>query len=184
MAERHCATAGCTGTLPQGKGQHCPRCGGTKFTGDGPKRRTGLGVVFLAILVAAGAALFFGRHTAFPPKSSPERRELEQAYELASKMTQPTSRDEAYSDVVHRAMEKGDYEFACKVGGEMMMAAARDKCLREIVDEALTNDHVDWAKRAAEEMTMPADRDAALKRIMDHAAGRPLDEKGTYPSKP
>jgi hypothetical protein len=124
--------------------------------------------VLLVLAVAVAVSLMYVKsHRAL--NLTPERQRLIQAYDVASRMTLPTARDEAYADVVGRALREHDFEYACEVSGDMTMPTPKDKCLRDIVEEALSAHQNAWASRAAEEMVMPTARDAALKRIMEGA---------------
>jgi hypothetical protein len=163
---RRCATRGCTGSLPAGKGKHCPRCGGTNFQRPGLGRRrawlllmAGLGIAAIAIVIA--------KRTAVP--IPPERRALIEAHDLASRMTMANARDDAYEQIVHGALAHHDFEYACQVSGEMVMSSSKDKCLLAVVEEALKTHQQTWAIRAADEMVMTSSRDDAYKKIMDAA---------------
>jgi hypothetical protein len=167
MAVRRCATQGCPGILPAGTGTHCPRCGGTRFVRERRlvRRLLFAGVLALGIVFVV---LVLGRHEGMPATgSSSGRRALVEAHEVASRMSATNTRDEAYADIVRRALAQQDYEYACEVGGEMSTSSIKDKCLLDVVEEALKAHQKAWATRAAEEMNNVGDRDAAFKRILN-----------------
>src|SRR6185437_10437307 len=103
MPERRCATEGCTGTLPDGKGKHCPRCGGTTFLNP-RKRPSWIRLVALTLALAIAIGIFTARsiHQPMSTGTSASRAELTQSYEVASRMTSANARDDAYADIVHR----------------------------------------------------------------------------------
>jgi hypothetical protein len=171
MSDRRCATEGCLGTLPAGVGTHCPRCGGTVFLTE-PKRRRWI-LPLVALLALAVVLLIFSARQQMQPTASPAGRPaLVQAHELAARMTAANARDEAYADIMQRALAQHDYEYACQLGGEMTMASNRDRYLLVIVEEALKGQEPKWATQAAEQMVNALDRDAALKKIMQATSGK------------
>jgi hypothetical protein len=122
-----------------------------------------IGVIILIFSVRVGS----------PSTASPVGRPaLVQAHELAARMTAANTRDEAYADILQRALAQHDYEYACQLGGEMTMASNRDKYLLVVVEEALKGQEAQWATRAADQMINAADRDAALKKIMQATSGK------------
>jgi hypothetical protein len=176
MSLRHCATEGCPGTLPPRKGKHCPRCGGTEFLKPRRARRWVL-VISASLVVLAALAITIGlvssRDSAtakFP--TTPQRQALMDARDLAAKMTVPIARDEAFAEVIHRALAEHDFEYACQLGNEMSIPTLKDKSLLEIVDEALKGHQTLWANRAADLMVVATNRDAAFRKIMDTGADK------------
>ena len=171
MSERRCATAGCPGTLPAGIGTHCPRCGGTEFLGRKRNARK-RAVVLILVAFAVVVSLITARQSRRAPRSSAHSQALIEAHDVAGNMTSATARDDAFADIVKRALAKHDYEYACQVANEMTMSNARDKSLKEILEDTLKSHETHWAKVAAESMIQTQDRDAALRRIMDAGQGK------------
>jgi hypothetical protein len=164
MSQRRCAAPGCIGTLPRREGKFCPKCGGTQFL---PGRRRASRVV-LALIIVAVALMFVNRSRLRSSAGvNVQRKDLIAAREVASRMTMPQARDDAYSSIVHLALQKHDEEYACDVAGDITMANTKDKVLGDIVDDALATHQIDWANKAADEMVMAGARDAALRQIAD-----------------
>lgn len=188
MSIRRCANPTCTGVLPDDKGKHCPRCGGTEFkesTGSSGSAFRLLGyllrrrlLIVLALLIVAGVVLIYLIRTEpqllpaplVEGPVTPERRQLMDLYEIASKMGMLDARDKAYADIVRRALAQNDFEYACKVGESIGMYTHKDKALGEIVDAAIDAHMDQWADRAAELMASVSNRDAALGKIMEARA--------------
>lgn len=171
MSVRHCAREGCGGTLPAGKGTYCPRCGGTVFLRG---QRRGRWVLWgLSLLLIGAIAITALKHSSRRSAAlTPQRQALMEARDLASRMTVPIARDDAYADIIHRALSEHDFESACQLAEAMSIPTLKDKSLLEIVDQALKEREPTWATRAAEQMTVPASRDDALKKIKDAALSR------------
>jgi hypothetical protein len=168
MSVRRCATEGCLGTLPRGIGKHCPRCGGTAFIRPRPRGRR---VLLITLVVLAGiAGTRFFRSVRLRSTVSNERRALIQAHDLAARMTGINAQDDAYAQILHRALAQHDFEYACEIGDEMTQLSAKDKCLLETVDEALKAHEPAWANHAADEIVEISIRDEAFRKIMDSAA--------------
>jgi hypothetical protein len=168
MSLRHCATKGCLGTLPIGRGKHCPRCGGTEFL---PRRRRGRRVL-LILIIALGVGTVF-RYERKAPVSAVDRRRLEEMRDVAANMTETSVRDDAYAKILHQALAQHDFEYACELGGDMTGTDAKDKCLLETVEEALKAQQPAWAKTAAGEIVEISIRDEAFGKIME--AGRAMN---------
>jgi hypothetical protein len=174
---RHCATKGCPGTLPAGKGVHCPRCGGTQFLPAAalrpPRRgrRVLLIVPAILVLVAAPIIIFKSRH-GLPSTGTLERPALEQAHDVAERMTMLDARDTAYAQILHRALAQHDFEYACEIGNEITQLDVKDKCLLETVEESLQAHQPAWANRAADQIVEIQERDEAFKKIMDAGSSK------------
>ena len=172
MSDRRCATEGCLGTVPAGIGKHCPRCGGTAFIPTKRSRRWIWASAVLVLALGGGLLTISGNSRTASTTSHGARSDLIQARALAARMYNPSARDEAYADVIKRAIAQHEFEFACSIGGELTLADNRDKSLQLIVEEALKSQQPKWATHATEYMVTPGKRDAALKRIMEATAGK------------
>lgn len=177
MSVRHCGTKGCPGTLPEGKGVHCPRCGGTQFLPAAalrPPRRGRWALLIvpaLMVVVAAPIIIFKSKHRV-ASTATPERPALVQAHDVAERMTMLDARDTAYAQILHRALAQHDFEYACEVGNDITQLGIKDKCLLETVDESLKAHQPAWANRAADEIVEIQERDEAFKKIMDAGSSR------------
>ena len=168
MAQRRCTTPGCTGTLPPGTGKHCPRCGGTKFL-----RRRGRGVVIVMLVIAGlGIAGRQWREHSLPATATPDRHDLAQMYEVASKMTVVTARDDAYAGIARRAIGDRDFEYAYEVANDIAVATEKDAVLMEIVDQSLNAGQPGWADRSAKAMMITPNRDTALRHILERVQSK------------
>jgi hypothetical protein len=179
MPDRRCATQGCTGRLPADTGSHCPRCGGTEFLPESaPRRRRPLrrlvAVAVVAAIVVAITGLTARRSSRpdLPPTNSAIRGDLDAALELTSRMSLPNMRDDAYAQIVRRALEPHDYEYACRAAERMTLSGSKDQALAAVVDDAIKTGQRAWARHAAEMTSLPGNRDAALKRILDASASK------------
>jgi hypothetical protein len=168
MSVRRCATAGCLGTLPWGVGKHCPRCGGTVFIHRRRRGRRALLIVLVVLVGIVPTRLF--RTVRLRSTVSKERRALVEAHDVAARMTGINARDDAFAQILHRALAQHDFEYACEIGDEMTQLSAKDKCLLETVGEALKAHEPAWANHAADEIVEISIRDEAFRKIMDSAA--------------
>src|SRR5262249_11566441 len=130
-------------------------------------RRIVMTLLAVAIVLGSVFALYSVRQkAAVRSTATPQRQSLMDARDLAAKMTLFSAWDEAYADIVHRALPHGDFESACQVGCEMTVGSSKDQALLETVQAALQARQPMWATRAADKMTMTSDRDAAIKKIL------------------
>jgi hypothetical protein len=135
----------------------------------------------LPLLVIAGAMLIAESRLRVNSAPLPAGRQaLVDAHEVAAQITAPNARDEAYGDIVRRALGQRDYEYACEVGSEMTIPSNKDKCLVEVVEEALRGGQPDWATRAAGQMVSMGYRDAAFRRIMNARGARQGPVEGHF----